>query len=265
MRIGVSAGVLGVLLAALVGPVSAQQDPLVLKMSGFVEFGASHHALSSGLRNWNGQFARGVVVSGDNVWHGDLWRWSQFGEQGTSVTMANTHLWNADWHSHIALGTSSGGFFLPRLRLDAFLSRKLLSDRSLVLTAGVGMVDAKDVHRDKSVFLGATYYASLDWILDGGVRLNTSDPGGVHSAYQHVAVTHGRNKDRLITARYAFGREAYQLVGPSAVLSEFNSRSGSLILRKWMSPAWGFNLRGERYLNPSYSRTGVDVSLFFEF
>ncbi len=259
------AGVFGVLFAGVAPTAFAQQDPLALKTSGFAEFGASHHSLSSGLGNWNGQFVRGVAVSGSNTWHGELFHWSQFGDQGTYLALGNTHIWNPDWYSNVTVGTSSGGFFLPRVRLDAFLNRKLLPDRSLILTVGVGLFDAKDEHRDHSLYLGATYYAASNWILDGGVRMNTSDPGSVHSDYHHLAVTHGQNKDQYLTARYAFGREAYQLVGPGAVISDFSSRTGSLIWRKWVSPTWGFNLRGERYLNPTYSRWGVDGSLFFEF
>jgi hypothetical protein len=49
------------------------------------------------------------------------------------------------------------------------------------------------------------------------------------------------------------------------VIADFASQSGSLIWRKWVRPTWGFNLRGERYLNPTYSRSGVDASLFVEF
>ena len=259
------AGVFGAMLAGLAHVALAQQDPQAPRTSGFVEAGVTHHSLSSGLGDWNGQFVRGTAVSGSNTWLGDLWRWSQFGDQGTYAALGNTHVWNPDWYSNITVGTSSGGFFLPRVRVDAFLSRKLLADRSLILTVGAGMYEAKDVHRDQSLFLGATYYAASDWILDGGVRRNNSDPGNVGSSYQHFAVTHGRNKDQLLTARYAFGREAYQLVGPGTVISDFTSRSGSVIWRKWLNPTWGLNLRGERYLNPTYSRSGVDVSLFFEY
>jgi YaiO family outer membrane protein len=257
--------ILGVTLAGLAHVALAQQDPLALKMTGFVEFGVTHHSLSSGLGHWNGQYVRGNTISGSNTWHGDLWNWSQFGDHGTYVALGNTHVWNPDWHSHVTVGTSTGAFYLPDFRLDAFLSRKLLADRSLVLTIGFGMYDAKDEHRDRSLFVGATYYATPAWIFDGGVRWNHSDPGDVSSSYQHLAVTYGRNKDQFLTARYGWGREAYQLIGPTVVISDFSSRVGSVVWRKWLSPNWGLNLRGERYLNPTYSRSGVDVALFLEY
>jgi YaiO family outer membrane protein len=254
-----------VMLAGVAHSASAQQDPLALKTNGYVEAGLNYHTLSSGYPNWNGQFVRGMAVSGSNNWNADLAHWSQFGDQGTYLALADTHIWNPDWHSNVAVGTSSGGFFLPRLRADAFLNRKFLPDRSLVLTVGAGMVDAKDEHSDQSLYLGTTYYAASNWILSAGVRANKSDPGSVYSSYQNFAVTHGQNKDQYVTVTYAFGREAWQIIGPSTVISDFPSRAGALIWRKWMGPTWGFNLRGEHYVNPTYSRTGVDASLFFEF
>jgi YaiO family outer membrane protein len=254
-----------VILSSVTQTALAQLNPLALKSGGFIEGGVNHSTLSSGFPNWNGQFVRGMVVSGDNYWTGDVAHWSQFGDQGTYGALGNTHIWNADWHTNITAGGSSGGFFLPRFRVDAFVNRKFLSDRRLVLTVGAGMVDAKDDHTDHSLYLGATYYSVSNWIVDAGVRGNKSDPGSVYASYQHVAVTHGQNKDQYITANVAWGREAYQIIGPAAVISDFSSRSGTLIWRKWVSPSWGFNVRGERYLNPSYSRSGVDASLFFEF
>ncbi len=259
------AWILTVMLAGVAHSASAQQNPLTLKSNGFAEFGVNYATLSSGYPNWNGQFFRGMVASGDNNWNADLAHWSQWGDQGTYVALGNTHIWNPDWHSNVTVGTSSGGFFLPQLRVDAFVNRKFLPDRSLVLTFGAGMINGKDDHRDQSLYLGATYYAKSNWILNAGVRANKSDPGNVYSSYQHVAVTHGQNKDQYVTATYAYGREAWQIIGPSTVISDFSSRSGALIWRKWVSPTWGFNLRGERYLNPTYSRSGVDASLFVEF
>jgi YaiO family outer membrane protein len=259
------AGIFAVILSGIALPAIGQPYPLALKTNGFVEGGVNYHTLSSGYPNWNGQFVRGMVVSGNDTWHADIAHWSQWGDEGTYAALGNTHIWNPDWHSNISVGSSSGGFFLPQLRVDAFLSRNFLADRSLVLTVGAGMYDAKDEHSDQSVYIGGTYYAPSNLIFNAGVRVNKSDPGSVYASYQHLAVTHGRNKDQYITLRYAWGREAWQIIGPATVISDFGSQSASLIWRKWLSPTWGFNLRGERYLNPTYNRTGVDASLFAEF
>jgi YaiO family outer membrane protein len=265
MRFNWVALIFTVILSSVAQPALAQQNPLALKSNGFVEAGVNHHTLSSGFPNWNGQFIRGLVESGSNKWNAELAHLSEFGDEGTYGALGNTHTWDPDWYSSITVGSSSGGFFLPQLRVDAFLNRKFLSDRSLVLTVGAGMVNAKDDHTDHSLYLGAIYYAPSNWIFEAGVRPNKSNPGSVYSSYQHIAVTHGQNKDQYITANIAWGREAYQIIGPGTVISDFSSRSGTLIWRKWVSPTWGFNLRGERYLNPTYSRSGVDASLFYDF
>jgi YaiO family outer membrane protein len=215
----------GALLAALSGPVTAQpveaQDAIVRKMSGFIEAGASHHSLSSGLGTWNGEFVRGTAMTGNDTWRGDLWHWKQYGDEGTSLTLTNTHVWNAAWHTIVSAAGSSGGFFLPRVRIDGFVNRTFLADRSLVVTLGAGYVEMRDVHEDHSLFAGATYYATPNWILNGGVRYNRSDPAGVESSYQHLAATYGRNKDQYLTARYASERESYQLIGPTNVITDF--------------------------------------------
>ena len=265
MRFNRVAWISTVILSSIAQPAFAQQNPLALKSTGYIEAGVNHATLSNGYQNWNGQFVRGMVVSGNNYWNADVAHWSQFGDTGTYGALGNTHIWDQDWHTNVTVGGSSGGFFLPHYRVDAFLNRKFLPDRRLVLTVGTGYVEAKDDHTDHSLYLGATYYAPSNWIFDAGVRGNKSDPGSVYSSYQHVAVTYGQNKDQYVTANIAWGREAYQIIGPGTVISDFSSSSGTLIWRKWLTSTWGINLRGERYLNPTYSRTGVDASVFFDF
>ena len=62
-------------------------------------------------------------------------------------------------------------------RVDATLYRKFLPGRNLVGSVGVGYYNAPDGHTDRSLSLGAAYYFEAPWIVEGGVRLNTQQPG----------------------------------------------------------------------------------------
>jgi YaiO family outer membrane protein len=244
----------------------AEDAPVQLKMSGYLEAGGMHHNLTGGFGTWNGEFVRGVLqTDADNVWNAELVNMSEFGDRGVLLTGGLTHTINDDWFVSVSGASSSGGFFLPRLRLDVSLSRKWLADRQLVTTVGLTGVDSKDGHRDRSVLLAASYYFKRPWVLEGGVRVNHSDPGAVTSTSSYVAATYGEEKRRIISLRYGFGTEAYQLIGDNAALSNFHSDVWTLTWREWVARRRGFQTRLETYRNPTYSRTGIEFSLFQDF
>src|SRR5882672_4507056 len=112
-----------------------------------------------------------------NRWNLLLLNQDEFDDNGQFVSLGNVHNFNEDWFSNISLGFGGDGFFLPEHRIDAFINRKWLDRKQLITTLGIGEYDAMDVHEDKSVFLGATYYFETPWIVQGGVRFNESDPG----------------------------------------------------------------------------------------
>ena len=115
------------------------------------------------------------------------------------------------------------------------------------------------------LLLAASYYFSQPWVLEGGTRFNYSNPGGVSSTSSYVAVTYGEEKRRIVSLRYGFGTEAYQLIGDSTVLSDFHSDTWTLTWREWLARQRGFQVRLESYRNPTYGRTGLEFSLFQEF
>ncbi|MDP3169128.1 MAG: YaiO family outer membrane beta-barrel protein, partial [Polaromonas sp.] len=156
-------------------------------------------------------------------------------------------------------------FYLPKFRVDATIYRKFLPGRNLVGSVGVGYYDAPTGYTDRSVSLGATYYFEAPWIVEGGVRFNTSNPGSVRSQQQFVALTYGRTKQNLVTGRYGWGTEGYLAVAAGAQLVNFNSREASLTWRHWLTPSTGVLVGANRYTNPSYRRSGVSVGVFHEF
>lgn len=234
--------------------------------SGVVEAGAGGSALSNHFGRWYGQYLKGEYQSDpQNRWSGEFWNQKEFGDSGIYGAIGNTHVFNDEWFSSVNIGSSSGGFFLPRYRVDAFINKKWLEQKQLITTLGVGVYKATDVHRDESLFLGGTYYFNSPWIVQGGVRFNTSNPGSVHSTSQFLAVTQGRDKQRFVTLRYGFGEEAYQIVGAGQNLSEFHSQIISLELKQWFRDDMGMTVHTERYFSPNYDRNGVLVGLFKEF
>lgn len=233
---------------------------------GHVEFGAERARLSNGFEDWSGFYTRGVwQANANNVLNFEIARQDRFGEQGTFFSLGDTYTFNEDLYGSLTLGTSTGASFLPRFRADAFINRKLLPKKNLVATLGFGLYEAREIYKDRSLYVGATYYFPTPWIVEGGVRFNRSNPGSVDSRSQFIAITNGRDKQRYITARYEWGNEAYQIVGPGAALSDFDSDVFSLTLRQWLGEKQGVNVVAERYKNPFYSRNGLSAGYFREF
>ncbi|MCW9025299.1 MAG: YaiO family outer membrane beta-barrel protein [Gammaproteobacteria bacterium] len=258
---------LGVFLVATTPIVMATETttPPVIK-NNYIEAGLGHHDLTNSYQNWDNYYLKGV-------WHQDesnIWDWAvenqdRFGDTGVYLLAGLTHIFNEDWFGSIHLGTSKSGFFLPRQRIDAFINRKLLPEKNLILTFGTGYIDEKDVHTANSLYAGASYYFDSPWMISAGVRWNNSSPGSVSSTRQIISASWIRNKDRYITLNVDWGREAYQLVGGSVSLVDFSSDIVTLTWREWLNHDWGSNVVLERYSNPFYDRNGITIGIFKEF
>jgi YaiO family outer membrane protein len=250
-------------------------DPLVLRpetappeatLSGFIETGLNYHILTDGQDNWFGQYLRGTLdFKHKNIIAYEVVHQEEFGDDGTFFSLGLTHVLNPDWYGSLSVGTSAGGFFWPRFRLDAFVNRKWLEQRNLVTTIGFGYYDAKDVHYDFSAFIGAAYYFESPWIVEVGLRYNFSQPGNVTAPGPFAAVTYGRNKAYYLVLRVGIGREAYQVVGPDEAITDFASQVVTLTWRQWLTREWGFKLQTEYYHNPFYQRVGFEGGVFWDF
>jgi YaiO family outer membrane protein len=241
-------------------------EPAVSTVSGFVEAGMNYYGLTDGQENWFGQYLRGVVdFAHKNIVNFEVVHQAEFGDDGTFFSLGLTHVLNPDWYGSLSVGSSAGGFFWPRVRVDAFVSRKWLEQRNLVTTLGFGYYDAKDVHYDYSAFIGAAYYFESPWIVEAGLRYNFSQPGNVTAPGPFAAVTYGRNKEYFLVLRVGIGREAYQVVGPDEAITDFASQVVTLTWRQWLTRDWGFKLQTEYYHNPFYQRAGFEVGIFRDF
>lgn len=238
----------------------------------FVEAGINYSAVSKNQGDWFGQGIRGEYqYDASDRFKAEYLHQRQFRDSGSYFSVGNVHSFDEEWYSDVSVGTSTGGFFLPTYRVDAFLNKKWLEGRNFVTTIGYGRFQSRDIYSDNSIFFGTTYYFHPYWIFENGIRYNISSPGSVNSASGFLAITNGRVQNYFVTLRYGYGREAYQLIGPANLLSEFYSHNTSLIWRQWMlsdwgfSNDWGFSTRVDYYTNPNYHRVGGYFGVFKEF
>ncbi len=234
-------------------------------LTNYIEVGGSYRQLTNEFGDWSGGYARGVYAEGKNIWSGEVNGQHEFGDGGVYLAAGDTYNFTPDWYASLTLGSSGGGFFWPRFRADAFLNHKLLSRKQFIATLGYGYYASKDVHRDQSVYLGTTYYFQKPWIIEDGIRFNISNPGVVFSPAGFVAVTEGTNNHHYLTVNAGFGEEAYQIVGPTTVLTQFQSQNLTITWRQWTGKTWGFNLVADYYHSPFYQRGGGSFGLFKEF
>lgn len=243
---------------------TAQPVPEKLLVN-YVEVGGSYEALSNGFGHWDGGYMRGVLATGNHTWNAEINGQQEFGDSGVYGAAGDTYNFNPDWYGSVTVGSSVGGFFWPRVRVDAFLNRKWSARKQFITTAGFGYYAAKDVHRDRSFFVGSTYYFTRPWILEEGIRFNLSNPGGVFSPAGFVALTEGSDKHHYVTLNVGAGEEAYQIVGVTSVLTRFQSQTATLTWRQWIGRNWGFNLVADYYHSPFYHRNGGSFGFFREF
>lgn len=253
------------------GPASQQPadhdsvETPVRILTNFVEAGGSYEQLSGNYGRWSGGYFRAILSAGKNTLTAEVNGEHEFGDAGTYVDAGDTFNFNDAWYGSVTLGSSIGGVFWPRSRLDSFLNRKWLARRQLITTFGYGYDHAKDVHSDHSYFVGTTYYFNAPWIVENGIRFNVSSPGTVFSPSAFVAVTQGTDKKHYLTLNAEAGQEAYQIVGVTSVLTRFPSQTATVTWRQWAGRSWGFNLIADFYHSPYYHRGGGSLGFFKDF
>lgn len=255
----------GIQSSALVTDSNRWEASQPRMLTNYIETGGSYLTLTNGFGYWSSGYARGVVTAGKDILNAEVDGQREFGDLGTYFAAGDTHNFGSNTYASITAGSSVRGFFLPRLRADAFLNQKWLGRKQLITTLGVGYYEAKDPHRDRSLFVGTVYYFDKPWVLEEGVRFNVSNPGAVFSPSGFVSITQGRNKQHYISARVGYGEEAYQIIGLNSELSDFRSQTATITWRQWIGRSWGMNYVADYYGNPYYKRAGASLGLFKEF
>ncbi len=254
----------------------------------------AHSNLSSGLAQGESVNVRGVwLLGGGNVAYGEVLQERKFGRLGGVFAGAYTRVLSPDWYATGTLALGHGGPNWANQRVDAQVSRKWLAERQLVTSAALYYArfrsDGSDAFKrhvfddyvydtpsnpisryrviesdrtDRGVRLSAAWYLKLPAVLEAGITLNRSDPGGISSHMPYFAATFGRQGSQYVSLRVASGTEAYQALGAAAQLVDFRSDTATLAWRRWIGPSWGFTALAEAYRNPTYHRQTLGVGVF---
>ncbi len=230
-----------------------------------LELSTGFQNLSDGFGSWRDVTLRGTYGLPSHLLQAELSLNRRFDMNGAFVGLSDTYTVNEDYYTNIAAGFGDGAFYLPRYRIDATLNKKWLSGRNLVTSVGAGFYKAPDGHSDSSISLGLVYYFDAPLIAEGGVRLNSSNPGAIKTQQQFIALTYGRDKQDLVTVRHGWGSEGYQSITASKQLVNFASAETSISWRHWVAPRTGVMLGANRYSSPFYNRSGLNVGIFHDF
>ncbi len=167
---------------------------------------------------------------------------------------------------NLAISGSDAPTIAARWRLDAQYSRKLGQAQNIVGTVGGFVSNTADGHRDRSAIVSAAWYAAAKHIVEGGLRIARSDPGGQTASRLFGVYTWGSVGQDTVTVRAEGGREAYQSLGNTNVaVANFASQEVGLDWRHWLKPGAGFGLNAASYHSPAYRKNTLGVNAFFSF
>ena len=248
-------------------PTIMPATPLVSEadMQRNLELSTGVQNLSAGFGSWSDVTLRGIYGMGPHLLQGEVSVNRRFNQGGTFFGLSDTYTFNDDWYGSIALGFGDGAFYLPRYRVDATVYKKWLPQKNLVTSIGAGQYKAPDGHIDNTLSVGLVYYFDAPWVAEIGVRANSSNPGAIKTQQQFVAVTYGSVKQNLVTVRHAWGSEGYQTIATNTQLVNFASKETSISWRHWFAPRTGVVIGANRYTNPSYNRSGLNIGIFHDF
>ncbi|OGI42385.1 MAG: hypothetical protein A2150_04665 [Candidatus Muproteobacteria bacterium RBG_16_64_11] len=257
---------LAMLLSAL--PVAGRCVELgEIGSANHIEAGVSYSNLTNGYSDWRGTYVRGAWHQNkDLTWDFEANHDQRYDQTGQYYAVGATYLFNEDWFGSLHYGVGSDVVFFPKSRVDAAINYRWLEQRNLITTLGVGHINENDnLHENKYVLLGASYYFTSPFIIEAGLTKYYSSPGDVESDRVFLALTYGQDKVRYITLRHDTGNEAYQLVSEEQTLVDFDSNVTTLIWREWWRKNIGTNLLLEFYENPFYERRGAALGVFVDF
>ena len=221
------------------------------------------HRVSGGFGDWRGAALRLTGrPSLRDTWYLDaLWQ-RAFGDEGVYASASAQRAFTPMWNGFLGVGSGSGDFFFPDLRVDAVLTRKWGAGRRFLTNIGTTIVDAKQGYRDAGGMLSLTAYAGPALVMEAGGRWSRSTPGAVTTGRGFASLTLGRDHASYLVLRGSTGEEGYQLLGTSTAIRRFHSSEGAVSWRQWLGRHGGFVAQGERYRNDAYTRTGVSLGFF---
>ena len=236
---------------------------------GRVDIGMGFASLTGGNSNWNDQYMRGNVgLKPGTTLNWELASQRHFSERGTVGALSLTHTLSPVWY--MTVGASSGSAdFHNKYRGDIGIYRKWTDTQQWVSGLAFMRSASRDnVHRDTGATLSLAYYSTNQWVAEGGVVYNRSNPGSVDGFRGFGALTLGTEKQHYLTARIDHGKEGYLPTGAIAGNGNhvgFQSTEFTLEWRHWLAKDWGYVVGGQYYHNPYYNRKGLNAAVFFDF
>ncbi|MDR2328906.1 MAG: YaiO family outer membrane beta-barrel protein [Comamonas sp.] len=237
---------------------------------GRVDIGAGFSSLTGGNSNWNDEFVRGHVgLKPGTTLNWELSSQRHFDQRGTVGALSLTQTLSPWWY--MSVGASSGSAdFQNKYRGDIAIYRKWTESQQWVTGLALMKSASRDgIHRDTGITASVAYYSANDWVGEGGVVYNKSNPGSVEGYRGFAALTMGREKQHYFTARIDHGKEGYLPTGAIANGAGdqvgFQSTELSLQWRQWLGKDWGYLVGGQFYRNPYYNRKGLSAAVFFDF
>lgn len=221
--------------------------------------------LSAGYARWREFGLRGIYQLGDHQLSAEAINMNRFNENGNYLGLGDTLVLSPDWYTSLNVGAGDGVPYLPKYRVDAFLHRKFLDDRSLVGHLGLGRYRAPDGHQDDNASIGLTYHFSQPWIVQGQAKRTRSQPGSIGTQQYFMAATWGHHQQTQVTGRYGWGQEGYLSLGDARSISQFSSRQKTLTVQHWVGIDWGIQVTLDNYHNPYYDRHGLNLAVFKDF
>lgn len=240
-------------------------DVLLRTPARSIDVTTGYQHLTGGLAPWRQVTVHGVYESGSHVFQGELSNKREFDTVGNFLGVTDTYSINSDWFTSGSIGFGDGAFYLPKVRFDGFLYKKWLPKKNFVSSIGIGYYDAPDGHVDRSIAFGGAYYFDQPWVVEGGVRFNRSNPGQINSHQQFIAVNFTPDQQNSLSARYAWGSEGYVPLAAKTSIVGFNSTDASVSWRRKLNKQWGFLVSANRYRNPNYQRSGIDLGVTRQF
>lgn len=257
----IAPGIALMLLGAIPASSSAQA-PLAGGLIGrTVELHAFHQTVTNNYGDWDGIYGRVIYPGERQTLFVDGLALRGFRERGVQAGVTHRFDWSNAWFQMIGVNAGDGAPLFPRYRADASIGRRWGSSHNLQTTAGASYVQSVTTLSDVAVLGALTWYAPGGFVLESGVRYNTSRPGRIKSHRIHALAMYTPNSRRSFGMRMLAGSEGWQIVSDETTLTQFSSQEAALSWRERIGDTFALNLQADLYTNPFYTRSGVTLGV----
>lgn len=162
-------------------------------------------------------------------------------------------------------GPDNPAAYFPKFRYDLTANVKLPWMPQLVLTGGLTRLYFGVPNDGRIVRAGAIYYWRR-FVFQGNLNFNNARPGNHKSKSAAGAVQYGQEGRYWVGLGGGRGREAWQTLALTPQDVQFESYSGSVFFRKWLSRSYGVAFSYNYALkHTAYRINGVEIKFFWDF